>query len=74
MNPTLKPPTASLPVGAPDDPLLSGDNDDWNAFRAEFGAAGEESVRSILQDPGGDRDEVMDLQARLAHAGKGGAL
>jgi hypothetical protein len=74
MNATLKPPTASIPVGAPEDPLLDHDDDHWNAFRAEFGAEGEAAVRSILQNPGGDRDEVMDLYARMAHAGKGGGL
>jgi hypothetical protein len=72
MNPTLKPPTASIPVGDPDDPRLDLDENNWNAFRAELGAEGEEAVRSILQNPGGDPAEVMDLQARLAHAGKGG--
>ena len=52
----------------------AGHSDSLTTFRAEFGAEGEAAVRSILQNPGGDRDEVMDLYARMAHAGKGGGL
>lgn len=43
------------------------------AFRTEFGVEGEAYVHEMLQNPGGDPAELMDLYARIVRAAKGGA-